>query len=127
MDYSRLVYSTDGGARQSCPHCGKRIDKCRCGAPVRRHVPSSGARAPVVPSDGVVRVFRDRSGRKGKTVTLVTGVPRDKVEDVASALKRAAAAGGAVRESAIEIQGDHRDLVASRLTALGYRVKLAGG
>jgi translation initiation factor 1 len=80
-----------------------------------------------VPNDGVVRVFRDRGGRKGKTVTLVTGVPGNKLEEVSTALKRAAAAGGAVRDGAIEIQGDHRDLVATRLTVLGYRVKLAGG
>jgi translation initiation factor 1 len=80
-----------------------------------------------VPNDGVVRVFRDRGGRKGKTVTLVTGLPANRVDEVATQLKRAAAAGGAVRDGAIEIQGDHRDLVVSRLGALGFRVKLAGG
>src|SRR5438132_11591111 len=115
-DYSRLVYSSDGGRVQQQ-------------APERRRPapPNRGPSAPSVPNDGVVRVFRDRSGRRGKTVTLVTGVPANKVEEVATQLKRAAAAGGAVRDGAIEIQGDHRELVASRLGALGFRVKLAGG
>ena len=125
-DYSRLVYSTEGGAQRSCPTCGRRIDRCVCAAP-RAARPPAGPKTPAVPNDGVVRVFRDRGGRKGKTVTLITGLPANRVDEVATQLKRAAAAGGAVRDGAIEIQGDHRDLVASRLGALGYRVKLAGG
>jgi translation initiation factor 1 len=125
-DYSRLVYSTEGGAQRACPTCGRRLDRCTCRArPAAR--PPAGPRTPAVPNDGVVRVFRDRGGRKGKTVTLVTGLPASRVEEVATQLKRAAAAGGAVRDGAIEIQGDHRELVASRLGALGFRVKLAGG
>jgi translation initiation factor 1 len=84
-------------------------------------------RGPSIPNDGVVRVFRDRGGRRGKTVTLVTGVPTDRLDEVATQLKRAAAAGGGVRDEAIELQGDHRELVAARLGELGFRVKLAGG
>jgi translation initiation factor 1 len=125
-DYSRLVYSTEGGAQRVCPTCGRRIDRCSCGA-ARAARPPPGPKRPAVPNDGVVRVFRDRGGRKGKTVTLVTGLPASRLDEVATLLKRAAAAGGAVRDGAVEIQGDHRDLVASRLGALGFRVKLAGG
>ena len=125
-DYSRLVYSSEGGAQRTCPTCGRRIDRCVCAAPRAARGPS-GPRAPAVPSDGVVRVFRDRGGRKGKTVTLITGVPPNRVDEVATQLKRAAAAGGVVRDGAIEIQGDHREMVAGRLGALGFRVKLAGG
>jgi translation initiation factor 1 len=125
-DYSRLVYSTEGGAQRACPTCGRRIDRCVCGATRAARQPS-GPKTPSVPNDGVVRVFRDRGGRKGKTVTLVTGVPPGRVDEVATQLKRAAAAGGVVRDGAIEIQGDHRDMFAARLGALGFRVKLAGG
>jgi len=110
---SRLVYSTESG---------------RIKPDDRRPKPSSPAtRGPQVPNDGVVRVFRDRSGRKGKTVTLVTGVPAAARADVAARLKRAIGTGGGVQEDVIEIQGDHRDVVAARLGELGYRVKLAGG
>ena len=44
-----------------------------------------------------------------------------------SELKKMCGAGGTLRDDAIEIQGDHRDRLAERLRALGYRVKLAGG
>lgn len=79
-----------------------------------------------VPDDGIVRVFREKSGRGGKTVTVVRGLRGD-VAAIASDLKRHCGTGGAVKESAIEIQGDHREKVAARLQASGYRVKLAGG
>jgi translation initiation factor 1 len=112
VEYSRLVYSTGRGRVRNDDG---------------RPKPSSPQRGPQVPNDGVVRVFRDRGGRKGKTVTLVTGVPAAARADVAARLKRALGTGGGVHEEVIEIQGDHRDLVAARLGELGYRVKLAGG
>lgn len=131
MSYSRLVYSTDGGSVPSCPTCGKRPSKCVCDRPARgpaqRGRAAAPARGPTVPNDGVVRIFRDRGGRKGKTVTVVTGVPAAKLSEVATLLKRVAAAGGGVSGETIEIQGDHRDQLAARLSELGYRVKLAGG
>lgn len=86
-------------------------------------MPASG---PVVPKDGVVRVFREKGGRGGKTVTVVRGLDLD-LTAVASDLKRHCGTGGAVKGDAVEIQGDHRDKVAARLSAAGYRVKLAGG
>ena len=125
-EYSRLVYSSDGGRRDTCPTCGRKTDKCVCGQATRPRA-ASGVKVPSAPNDGVVRVWRDRGGRRGKTVTVVTGVPAGRVDQIASALKRAAAAGGVTRDGAIEIQGDHRELVAARLGDLGFRVKLAGG
>ena len=32
-----------------------------------------------------------------------------------------------MKDGAVEIQGDHREKIAARLTAQGYTVKLAGG
>src|SRR5690348_3197844 len=52
---SRLVYSTDGGDRRE------------------RGQPA--ARGPQLPNDGVVRVFREKGGRRGKTVTVIRGLP----------------------------------------------------
>jgi translation initiation factor 1 len=82
---------------------------------------------PPVPNDGVVRVFRDRSGRNGKVVTVIRGLPLKDVEQRAAELKRLFGAGGGVKDSAVEIQGDHRERVAEQLRSLGYTVKLAGG
>ncbi len=41
-------------------------------------------------------------------------------------LKAALGTGGTVRESAIEIQGDHRDALVEMLARLGYRSKHSG-
>jgi translation initiation factor 1 len=78
-------------------------------------------------ADGIVRIFRERAGRHGKTVTVVRGLPGKDLEPRTTELKRLCGAGGAVKDGAVEIQGDHRERVAERLRALGYVVKLAGG
>jgi translation initiation factor 1 len=83
--------------------------------------------APRVPSDGIVRVSRETSGRRGKTVTVVRGLPPREVASVASDLKRQCGSGGAAKDGVVEIQGDHRTKVVARLESQGYRVKLAGG
>ena len=79
--------------------------------------------------DGVVRIFRERGHRGGKTVTVIRGLPDrgPKLDALALELKRLCGAGGTVRDGLLEIQGDHRERIADRLRALGYRVKLAGG
>jgi translation initiation factor 1 len=81
-----------------------------------------------VPDDGVIRIFRDRGGRGGKTVTLIRGLPErgPALEARAAELKRLCGAGGAVKDGAVEVQGDHRERIAARLRDLGYTVKLAG-
>jgi translation initiation factor 1 len=114
---SRLVYSTDGG-RVAVP-------QPRGGAKRKPDAPS----VPAAPDDGWVRLWRTKSGRGGKTATVITGLPGspDDVERLGVELRRYIGAGGAVRDGAVEIQGDHRERLQRRLTELGYRVKLAGG
>jgi translation initiation factor 1 len=82
-----------------------------------------------VPRDGVVRIFRDRGGRNGRTVTVIHGLPErgPALEARLSELKRLCGAGGTVKDGVLEIQGDHRERLAARLRALGHTVKLAGG
>jgi translation initiation factor 1 len=110
---NRPIYSTGGG------RIGPKRDP-KQPAPVK---------GPVLPDDGVVRLFREKGGRGGKTVTVVRGLPErgDKLEALAGELKRLCGAGGTVRDDVIEVQGDHRERIADRLRALGYKVKLAGG
>jgi translation initiation factor 1 len=90
---------------------------------------SAAATPPSVPDDGIVRIFRERGGRGGKTVTVIRGLPdRGSALDARAAeLRRLCGAGGTVKHGTVEIQGDHRERVAERLRALGYVVKLAGG
>jgi translation initiation factor 1 len=75
----------------------------------------------------VLRVSRQTAGRKGKVVTVVTGVAAADRKAVAGDLKRLCGTGGAVKDDAVEIQGDHRDRIVEHLRARGHQVKLAGG
>lgn len=103
---SRLVYSTDGG----------RIDEPKA-APERPK------------GDGIVRIQRQTSGRKGKGVCLITGIDQDdeSLAKLAAELKKKCGCGGSVKDGVIEIQGDKRDLLKTLLEAKGLKVKLAGG
>ncbi len=60
-------------------------------------------------------------------MTVVRGLRPGDLQAVASDLKRRCGSGGAVKDVAVEIQGDHRATVVARLESQGYRVKLAGG
>jgi translation initiation factor 1 len=111
---SRLVYSTDDGDHRRDTKQKPRNGPARSGPPP-------------LPHDGVVRVFREKGGRGGKTVTVVRGLPRGDVQGVASDLKRHCGTGGSVKDGKVEIQGDHREKAAARLESRGYTVKLAGG
>jgi len=85
---------------------------------------------PSVPKgDGIVRVGRETKGRKGKGMTIITGVPihPEGLKDLAKTLKQKCGTGGTVKGQTIEIQGDRRDLLMTELQALGYTVKKAGG
>lgn len=86
-------------------------------------------RAPPPVGDGVVRVRRETKGRRGKGVTVVTGVPLEgaALQALAKALKTACGAGGAVKQGRIEIQGEHRDTLIPILEARGWTVRRAGG
>lgn len=120
MSNARLVYST--GAGRLCPECGRALADCRC----KRSQPAR----PVAPKgDGIVRVGRETKGRKGKGVTVVTGLPLagSALEELATRLKKRCGSGGTVDGGVIEIQGDHRDTLLAELGKLGYTVKRSGG
>lgn len=105
-DDARRVYSSDGG---------------RVGDPRPQASPAGGA-----PRDGIVRVSRTSSGRRGRTVTLVDGLPPADLGSVAKELKRLCGSGGTVKGGTVEIQGDHRARIVDHLGGR-YRVKTAGG
>lgn len=79
--------------------------------------------------DGIVRVGRETKGRRGKGVSVISGLPLagEALEDLAARLKKRCGSGGTVHDGTIEIQGDHRDLLVAELSKLGYVVKRAGG
>jgi len=113
---SGLVYSSVHG--RMCPACRQPVDNCVC----KKN--SSQPRG-----DGIVRVQRETKGRKGKGVTLITGIPLPDAElkTFAKKLKQRCGAGGAVKDGVVEIQGDHRDILLEELRKEGWKVKQAGG
>jgi len=82
-----------------------------------------------VPNDGIIRVFLERKGRKGKSVTLLRGLSgnANTKKTMLKQLKSKLGAGGALKNDVIEIQGDHRDRVIVILEKLGHKAKKAGG
>jgi translation initiation factor 1 len=76
-----------------------------------------------------VRVGREVAGRAGKGVSVISGLPLagPELEELATRLKKLCGAGGAVKDGAIEIQGDHRDRLVGELRKLGYDAKRSGG
>ena len=77
----------------------------------------------------MVRVSRETKGRKGKGMTVITGVPLAHVEllQLGQYLKKTCATGGTVKDGVIAMQGDHRDLVVEELQKQGWTVKRSGG
>ncbi len=106
-----LVYSSEGG--RLCSGCNRPVDECSC----RTAQKSSG--------QGPVRVRLETKGRRGKAVTVVTGIPLDSLDlaDLGKKLKQKCGAGGTVKEGVIEIQGDHRAKVTAALKDLDYNPK----
>jgi translation initiation factor 1 len=104
-DNSRLVYSSEGGRvpERQAPRgpAASPGDPRRCVPPAPPH-------------------------RRGKTVTLVSGLPAAEVAAVAKELKRLCGSGGSVKDGVVEIQGDQRARIVAHLEGR-YRVKQAGG
>jgi translation initiation factor 1 len=111
------VYSTQTG--RVCPKCGRPVSACIC---------KKQAAAARPAGDGVVRVGRESKGRKGKTVTLITGLslPEGDAHALLSDLKRACGSDGAYKDGVLEIQGDHRDAVIEELKKRGIKAKKVG-
>ena len=120
MNNSRLVYSTETG--RICPKCQKPVEGCAC-KKKKTTTPSN------IKSDGKIRIQREKKGRKGKTVTTVSGLQLSDYElkELAAQLKRKCGTGGSVKDGIIIIQGDHRNALQDMLKKLGYNPILSGG
>lgn len=117
MSESRLVYSSSGSP--TCRGCHKPLRKCRC------HPAGSKKGA----AEQVIKIGRETKGRKGKGVTLISGLPLSEVDlkILAKQLKALCGSGGTIKNGVIEIQGDHRERLKPHLEKQFKQVKLAGG
>ncbi|MCT7981106.1 translation initiation factor [Laspinema olomoucense] len=94
--------------------------------------PNAATERPVTelpPSQQKIRVQASRKGRKGKTVTEITGfqLKPETLSDLAKQLKSQCGTGGTVKDNTIEMQGDCKQKVVEILTGLGYPAKISGG
>jgi translation initiation factor 1 len=116
-DGGGIVFTTGIGER--CPNCLRPVGQCVCtkGTPGK------------TTADGIVRVSRETAGRKGKGVTVISGlaISATDLQALATELKKKCGSGGAVESGRIEIQGDHRDRLVEELTKRGWKTKRAGG
>lgn len=106
MSDSRLVYSTESGRIRPKPE-----------------------NQPVRSGDGIVRIHRETKGRKGKGVSIITGINAQTTDlkVLCSTLKKKCGCGGAVKDATIEIQTDDREKLKLLLQQAGITAKIAGG
>lgn len=81
------------------------------------------------PQQQNLRIEASRKGRKGKTVTVVSGFQTNQttLEQLLKQLKTQCGSGGTLKDDSLEIQGDHRQKLLEILTQLGYKAKISGG
>ena len=109
----RTVFSTEAG--RMCPRCGWPVASCTCAVALEERVP-----------DRITARLRiEKAGRKGKIVTVVEGLPKNRafLKDLTGELKKACGSGGTAGPDHVEIQGDHRDRVRQLLRAKGWIVR----
>ena len=120
-DDAVLVYSTDPERNKKCPRCKYLLPECRC---------NSNQKDLSKHQDRVTAVLRiEKSGRKGKTVTVIDRLPKQELylKDLAKKIKVRCGTGGTHRleqqYGVVEIQGDQREMIRTVLKAEGIEYK----
>ena len=101
----------------TCERCHRPLTECGC--------PRDTSGQVLLPGQQTATLRLDKRAG-GKIVTLVEGLDPN-ASDLNGLLKEfqnRCAAGGTIRDGAIEVQGDHRQTVEQLLRSNGYRVKL---
>jgi translation initiation factor 1 len=78
-----------------------------------------------------LEIRREKTGRGGKTVTTIRGIPselgKDNKEKLLKRMKNTLGTGGTWAGLDMELQGDRRAEVVEWMKAMGFRPVLAGG
>ena len=88
-----------------CPKCGLPLAACVC--------------EEIAKSDQQI-VVKTEKRRFGKIQTIVTGFEGVDIKEIAKKLKSELACGGTVKNSTIELQGNHKDKVRALLVNEGF-------
>ncbi len=108
IDIPDFVYPKDASGNPLCPRCRKSVNQCDC----LSLEPAKPKSLSIKPS-----IRLDRSGRKGKVVTLIGALPNNEpyLKDLTKTLKIKTGCGGTFlldgNGGTIELQGDHQDFV----------------
>lgn len=109
----------------TCEVCGKPLpsakaaDVCAC--------PRNKGGQVIQPKDQSPRVRREK--RRGKACCVIAGLDPTpaNLSAMLKTLRTSLGTGGGIDGDEIVIQGDHRDAIVSKLNAMGYQAKAAGG
>ena len=130
----KVVYSTDPDDGPPSPFAalGPLASKQQPPAsspPPAQPQKNPAAAVPALQGNTPVRVGRERKGRGGKTVSIISGVMSREAGQQAllKLLKSKLGTGGTLEDGANIIQGDHRERIVEILNELGYKAKVAGG
>ena len=132
----QVVYSTDPEDGPPSPFAalGSLASKQPQPAPSAALPPAQSPRnpaaaVPALQGNTPVRVGRERKGRGGKTVSIITGIMSREAgrQALLKLLKNKLGTGGTLEDGNIIIQGDHRERIVEILNELGYKAKVAGG
>lgn len=110
----KLTGGAGWGITRECAGCGRPQPACRC---------AEQAPAPLPPARQSARLRLEK--RCGKVVTVLAGLvlAEDELKGLLKELKARCGAGGTVKGSELEIQGDQRGAVQEVLAAKGFRCR----
>ncbi|MBD5780502.1 translation initiation factor [Pelagicoccus sp. NFK12] len=131
MGKGKKRVSTDGGSELGATPFGA-LDLGNLPSGPRPSAPQPAAKpsASEKKNRGRLDVKREKSGRGGKTVTVVSGwkgIAAEEKAVLAKSIQKRCGVGGAVKNGNIEIQGDKREETRAILEDAGFRVVFAGG
>ena len=110
-----LFSGTKWDVPPTCDRCGDLESECQC-----EPLPPPANIVP--PSDQRLRISLEKR-KKGKVVTLVTGLAMDDhIDALLTKLKNVCGSGGTIRDGVLEIQGDHQQRLIDQLSGDGYRI-----
>lgn len=108
----KIVYSTDPSLNKRCERCKNLVGSCTC--PPQEKV--------VTPPE-VAKMRLEKSGRGGKSVTVIFDLPNDPewLKSLSGQLKKICGVGGSFGQGKVEIQGDQREKLREALPRLGFK------
>lgn len=89
-----------------CERCGLPKEACVC--------------KELIKSEEKIRISKEQRRYK-KYVTLISGIDKESIKEIAKKLKSELACGGTVKGNVIELQGDHMKKVREKLIEYGFK------